>query len=92
YGGSSSISTLGSKYSGNPWHWQLEGPTEDVSYAFYIDRSGQYSFSTSGGYQGVNIPIDDGYLLRHHIVNPETGYPAEQQLQINLISADLPSY
>ncbi|MFA5481431.1 MAG: FAD:protein FMN transferase [Bacilli bacterium] len=92
YGGSSSISTLGSKYSGNPWQWQLEGPTEDAPYAFYINRDGQYSFSTSGGYLGVNIPIDDGYILRHHIVDPETGYPADQQLQISLISADLPSY
>ena len=92
YGGSSSISTLGSKYSGNPWQWQLEGPTEAAPYAFYINRNGQYSFSTSGGYQGVYIPIDDGYLLRHHIVNPETGYPAKQQLEINIISADLPSY
>jgi len=91
YGGASSISTLGSKYSGNPWQWQLEGPTQATPYAFYITRGGQYSFSTSGGYMGINIPSDDGYIRRHHIVNPETGYPAEQQLQINIISADLPS-
>ena len=92
YGGASSISTLGSKYSGAPWQWQLVGPSEDAPYAFNINRGGQYSFSTSGGYMGVNIPTEDGYILRHHIVNPQTGYPAEQQLQINLISADLPSY
>ena len=91
YGGASSISTLGSKYSGAPWQWQLVGPSEDAPYAFNINRGGQYSFSTSGGYMGVNIPTEDGYILRHHIVNPQTGYPAEQQLQINLISADLPS-
>lgn len=92
YGGGSSISTLGSKYSGAPWQWQLVGPSEDAPYAFNINRGGQYSFSTSGGYMGVNVPTEDGYILRHHIVNPQTGYPAEQQLQINLISADLPSY
>ena len=91
YGGGSSISTLGSKYSSNLWKWQLEGPNEATPYAFYINRGGQYSFSTSGGYMGINIPTNDGSLRRHHIVNPETGYPADQQLQINVISADLPS-
>ena len=92
YGGGSSISTLGNKFSGNPWQWQLEGPTETTPYAFNINRGGQYSFSTSGGYLGAKIPSDDGFLLRHHIVDPATGYPSEQQLEINVISADLPSY
>ncbi len=91
YGGASSISTLGSTFSTSPWQWQLEGPTPSTPYAFYIKRGGQYSFSTSGGYQGINIPIDDGYVLRHHIVDPTTGYPSTQQLQINLMSADLSS-
>jgi thiamine biosynthesis lipoprotein ApbE len=91
YGGGSSVTTLGNKYSGNHWHWQMEGPTKDAPYAFNIDRKGQYSFSTSGGYMGFKMPITDGSILRHHIVNPTTGYPAEQQLQINVISADLPS-
>ncbi len=92
YGGASSISTLGNKFSGNPWQWQLEGPLESAPYAFNINRGGQYSFSTSGGYLGERIPVDDGFVLRHHIVDPRTGYPSDQQLQINVMSADLPSY
>jgi thiamine biosynthesis lipoprotein ApbE len=92
FGGASSISTLGNKFSGNPWQWRLEGPTLNTPYAFYIDRSDQYSFSTSGGYMGRNILIDDGFVLRHHIINPETGYPSDHQLQINVMSKDLPSY
>jgi hypothetical protein len=48
--------------------------------------TGHHRLSTSGAYTGVHIPVGNQTILRHHILNPRTGYPTTQAVEINVIS------
>lgn len=89
--GTSSITTLGSKSDGQPWLWNVTSPSGVQDFAFNIRQIGRHSLSTSGSYQGVYIPLEEGYVLRHHIIDPFTGYPSEAAQEVSVLSTDLSS-
>lgn len=96
YGGGSSITTLGDRYGDSQWETVIESPTYQAQSSFTVRRDGVYGMSTSGGYLGTWIPADsdgngvaDSWVLRHHIIDARTGYPAKEQMMVNIISGDL---
>jgi thiamine biosynthesis lipoprotein ApbE len=85
--GTSSITTMGPRYGNQPYQWQLTSPHASAMYALTIQKPGRHSLSTSGAYTGFNMPIGSTSQLRHHIINPQTGYPSQQAIEINVISS-----
>ena len=74
-----SILTYGDKPDGKPWKVGIANPrTEDgEAYLGALTIEGTRSISTSGDYE--KYVIQDG-VRYHHILDPETGYPAESGL------------
>lgn len=96
YGGGSSLMTLGDFYEPTGWDIAVESPTFQADYAFDVVRQGTFNMSTSGGYLGVWIPSDsngdgvpDGFVLRHHIIDPRTGYPSSYHMEVNISSGNI---
>jgi len=92
YGGGSSLMALGDFDDENGWDIPVESPTFQADYAFDILRQGAFNMSTSGGYLGVWIPSFDNpgdFVLRHHIIDPRTGYPSLYHMEVNISSADI---
>ncbi len=89
--GTSSIATLGNRYGNTPYRWQVTSPHPSAEYAFSIEKSGRHSLSTSGAYNGFLMPFGSGHLLRHHIIDPQTGYPSKPAIELNVISETYPS-
>jgi hypothetical protein len=85
--GTSSITTMGPRYGNQPYQWQLTSPHASAMYALTIQKPGRHSLSTSGAYTGFNMPIGSTTQLRHHIIDPRTGYPSQQAIEINVISS-----
>jgi hypothetical protein len=90
-GGQSSISTLGNRYGNIAWPLTMASPLYGTSSSFTISRPGRFSVSTSGGYEGKPIMIDEQVVWRHHIIDPWTGYPSSESLLVNVMSQDLSS-
>ena len=92
YGGGSSLMALGDHDSDEGWDIPVESPTFQADFAFDIVRQGVFNMSTSGGYLGVWIPsatVPGDYVLRHHIIDPRTGYPSLYHMEVNISSADI---
>ena len=89
--GTSSISTLGQRYGNTAYRWQVTSPHPSAEFAFSIEKAGRHSLSTSGAYNGFLMPFGSDYLLRHHIIDPQTGYPSKPAIELNVISETLPS-
>ena len=96
YGGGSSLMALGDHYNPEGWNIPVESPTFQADFAFDVVRQGSFNMSTSGGYLGVWIPSDsngddvaDGFVLRHHIIDPLTGYPSLYHMEVNISSGDI---
>jgi len=85
--GTSSITTMGPRYGDAPYRWQLTSPHPSARFALTIEKPGRHSLSTSGAYTGFSMPIGSTRRLRHHIINPKTGYPSQQAIEINVISS-----
>ncbi|MFA5236068.1 MAG: FAD:protein FMN transferase [Bacilli bacterium] len=88
-GGQSSNTALGTRYGNIVWDIPMSSPLASVSRAYVINRAGYFNISTSGGYEGVPITIDEETVWRHHIINPWDGYPSRVQLHVNVMSKDL---
>jgi thiamine biosynthesis lipoprotein ApbE len=84
--GTSSISTMGPRYANKPYQWQLTSPHASAQYALTILKPGRHQLSTSGAYTGFRMPIGSISQLRHHIIDPRTGYPSQQAIELNVIS------
>jgi hypothetical protein len=69
----------------------MASPLYGTSSSFTISRPGRFSVSTSGGYEGKPIIIDEQVVWRHHIIDPWTGYPSSESLLVNVMSQDLSS-
>ena len=96
FGGASSNTTLGNFFNNEPWIWPVASPKNPFEeMAFTISRKGTYSMSTSGGYDlSRSYYIQDGEsrVLRHHIIDAYTGYPANLgNIDINILSKDITS-
>jgi thiamine biosynthesis lipoprotein ApbE len=89
--GTSSITTLGPRYGNVPYRWQVTSPHPSATYAFTIEKTGRHSLSTSGAYNGFYMPLGSQEVLRHHIINPLTGYPSQEAIELNVISSSYPA-
>jgi len=89
--GTSSITTLGPRYGNVPYRWQVTSPHPSADYALTIEKPGRHSLSTSGAYAGFRMPLGSNRVLRHHIIDPHTGYPSKQAIELNVISSTYPA-
>lgn len=94
--GESSIQTLGNR----EWKILFRNPVyqyyasllqlqEAVKYnpnELVLSKKGDFAVSTSGDYNKFFLSY--GGLIRHHILNPKTGYPENYFRQVSLISND----
>ena len=87
FNGGSTISSLGPRYRNRPYAWAVESPIMQFERAFTIVKPGKHQLSTSGAYQGWRIRVGSQIQLRHHIINPLTGYPTQQAVELNVISS-----
>lgn len=89
--GTSSITTLGQRYGNTPYRWQVASPHPSAEFAFSIEKAGRHSLSTSGAYNGFSMPLGSEKILRHHIIDPQTGYPSKPAIELNVISQTYPA-
>ena len=74
-----SILTYGKKVDSRPWKVAISNPRKDnsQSYLGILTIEGNAFISTSGDYE--KYVIEDG-VRYHHILDPQTGYPADSGL------------
>lgn len=88
YGGSSSITYLGNRLNNDPWMRNFVYNVQN-DFAFGYNRPGALDISNSGAYEGFFIKVGEEYYLRHHIIDPLTGYPSQNQWEVTLFSSSL---
>lgn len=79
-----SVLTYGSKPDGNCWKVGIQHPRESGEYLAILSLPGSKCVSTSGDYERY---VELEGIRYHHIMDPETGYPADS----GLISATIVS-
>ena len=89
--GTSSITAIGPRYGNRAYEWKVTSPMEGVDFAYELRIQGRHALSTSGAYTGVRIKAGKRSILRHHIIDPSTGYPSTEALEINLLSKTYPA-
>lgn len=83
--GGSSIMTYGSKPDGSAWNVAVTDPRDDGDYLGTVTVEGTSYISTSGDYE--KYFMKDG-IRYHHIIDPETGYPANSGLMSATVVCD----
>ncbi len=79
------VQTLGTKTDGSLWRIALQNPDESADYLGVLELSDK-AVITSGGYERY---FEQDGITYHHILDPETGYPAESGLQsVTIVSDD----
>lgn len=73
-----SILTFGEKEEGVPWRVGIADPENAEAVVGYLELSGEWFVSTSGDYE--RFFEAEGERM-HHILDPETGYPAKSGLR-----------
>lgn len=72
-----SVVTYGSKSDGSPWKVAIVHPREEGKYLGTLSVSGENYISTSGDYERF---IEQDGKRYHHIMDPGTGYPVDNEL------------
>ena len=68
-----SVLTYGSKPDGTPWQVAIVNPLDTTKQLGTLSLTGEWFVSTSGDYERY-VEVDG--IRYHHILNPDTGYPA----------------
>lgn len=77
--------TLGQKYNGSAWNVGIQNPKGSDS-LLVVSYDGKCSFVTSGDYERYYV-AEDGNSY-HHIIDPETLYPAVNFHSVSIITED----
>ena len=81
-----SILTYGEKEDGEPWTVAIADPrSEEGNYLGTLGIEGEKFISTSGDYEKYFIKDGERY---HHILDPDTGYPAKSGLISTTVVCD----
>lgn len=79
------VQLLGAKPDGSAWKVAVESPDEDGSYLGIL-KARDKAVITSGGYERY---FEENGKSYHHIIDPSTGYPAENGLtSVTIVSSD----
>ena len=79
------VTTIGSKLDGSAWQVAVKDP-QNTSEALCVLSLEDQTASTSGGYERY---FEENGQTYHHIIDPETGYPAGSGLlSVTVISSD----
>ncbi len=77
--------TLGTKYDGSNWRVGIQNPNGSDS-ILVVNMDGKCSFVTSGDYERYYVATDGNSY--HHIIDPETLYPAKYFHSVSIITED----
>lgn len=81
-----SVLTYGEKPDGTSWRVGVADPGEPSASLGVIVLKGQWCVSTSGDYERY---VEAGGVRYHHILNPDTGYPADSGLRsVTVVTKD----
>lgn len=69
-----SVVTYGEKPDGGTWNIAIVHPRKEGSYLGTVSVRGEHYIATSGDYERY---VERDGIRYHHIMNPDTGYPAE---------------
>jgi len=84
--GGSTIRTLGTKPDGKLWRIAIQDPDDPAGYAGIVEI-GEGAVNTSGGYE--RYFTDEDGTVYWHILDPETGYPADSGLiSVTILTED----
>ena len=80
------VGTLGQKPGGDLWHVAVESPDKTKDYDVVLLLDGGLFAVTSGGYERF---FEEGGTIYHHILDPDTGFPAQSDLKsVTIVSSD----
>ena len=70
------VTVIGTRPDGSPWRVAVKDPQNTDSYLCILELE-DVTLSTSGGYERY---FEEDGVRYHHIIDPETGYPADSGL------------
>jgi thiamine biosynthesis lipoprotein len=77
--------TIGSKPDGTDWNVRIQNP-DGGDRLLIVSEPGSLSFVTSGDYERYYTATDGSRY--HHIIDPETNYPATYYRSVSIITSD----
>jgi thiamine biosynthesis lipoprotein len=79
------VQVLGKKTDGSLWRVAIENPDDDEDYLGILETEDR-AVITSGGYERY---FEEDGVTYHHIIDPDTGYPANNGLtSVTIVSRD----